>query len=83
MRRCSQPAAAELPYQELTLIDKTLNPGSPEILKILYKAVCILLTKTDCTWPALAAVHQRDVHREEGGRKGAGEKFLIRLLSRR
>lgn len=63
---------------------ETLNPGSPEVLKILYKAICILLTETDCTWPALAAVHQRGaVHTEEGRRKGAEERFLIRLLSRR
>lgn len=41
------------------------------------------ITKADCTWPSLAAVHQRDVHTEEGERKGAGERFLMRLLSRR
>lgn len=65
---------------------KMLNSGSSEVLRIFYKAICILLSKADCTWPALAAVHQRDACTEEGregGREGAEERFLIRLLSRR
>lgn len=45
---------------------KVLNSGSSEVLRMLYKAICVWLNKPACTWPALAAVHQRDVHRAGG-----------------
>lgn len=51
-----------------------LNPGSSQVLRRFYKAIHTLLNKTDCTWAALVAVHQRDAR----GR-GAGELGDISL----
>lgn len=51
---------------------KMLNSGSSEVLRMFYKAICVWLNKPACTWPALAAVHQRDVRMAEGRRELGG-----------